>query len=426
MKAVAYGGVAALIVACLVTGIQLTTGQATPSAPGGSSAPVVAASLRARPSSTPDKDDFYRQPTDGGAEPGDLLRYRQSQVYPAATGSVPAPVHAWQMLYRSTSAKGAANAVSGTLVVPELPWTGSGPRPIIGYAVATHGLADQCAPSYRLAMGTEAEQGQLAKLVLRGWAIAITDYEGLGTPGEHTYVVQRSEGHAVLDAVRAAIRLPDSGLSADAPVGLLGYSQGGGAVAVAAEQAPDYAPELKTVGVAEGGVPADLAAMARSLQGSRFFGLAAAAIVGMNAAYPELEIGDSLSPLGRRLFALFDTGCVSAFISPELPFHRSRELGDKDDPLAEPKLLEKLTENRVGSVAPRMPVRLYHAQRDEFIPPAVARALFAEYCRRGARVQFEMFPGKDHGGAAAAGMPDAVAWLAARFDGDPAPNSCAR
>ena len=53
----------------------------------------------------------------------------------------------------------------------------------------------------------------------RGWAVAVSDYEGLGTPGQHTYVVGRSEGRAVLDMARAAQRLPGTGLTTSTPVG---------------------------------------------------------------------------------------------------------------------------------------------------------------------------------------------------------------
>jgi hypothetical protein len=40
----------------------------------------------------------------------------------------------------------------------------------------------------------------------------LTDHGGLGTPGPHTYAVGQPEGHAALDAARAAARVPGSGL----------------------------------------------------------------------------------------------------------------------------------------------------------------------------------------------------------------------
>ena len=42
------------------------------------------------------------------------------------------------------------------------------------------------------------------------------------------------------------------------PVGVVGYSGGSIATEFASELAPRYAPELKLVGVAEGGIPVDL------------------------------------------------------------------------------------------------------------------------------------------------------------------------
>ena len=40
-----------------------------------------------------------------------------------------------------------------------------------------------------LASGTEFEYPVFELALVRGWAVAVTDYEGLGTPGEHTDAV---------------------------------------------------------------------------------------------------------------------------------------------------------------------------------------------------------------------------------------------
>src|SRR5699024_268392 len=110
----------------------------------------------------------------------------------------------------------------------------------------------------------------IANLLSKGFAVMVTDYEGLGMPGGHTYVVGQSEGRALLDGVRAAQKLPGSGLSTSSPVGLMGYSQGGGAAGWAAELAGTYAPELKLRGTVAGGVPADLLAVAEFAEGGPF------------------------------------------------------------------------------------------------------------------------------------------------------------
>ena len=44
----------------------------------------------------------------------------------------------------------------------------------------------------------------MKQLVDAGYVVAATDYEGLGTPGVHPYLVGESEGRSVLDAARAA------------------------------------------------------------------------------------------------------------------------------------------------------------------------------------------------------------------------------
>ena len=144
------------------------------------------------------------------ADSGTLLSARATTVF---VGPFPAPVEAWHLLYRSTSATGEPDAVSGTLLVPPAPWSRGGPRPLVTSAVGTHGLGDQCAPSNLLAHGIENESALLAQALSQGWAVVVTDYEGLGTPGTHTYAVGQSEGRAVLDAARAAAEVSRAGLS---------------------------------------------------------------------------------------------------------------------------------------------------------------------------------------------------------------------
>jgi alpha-beta hydrolase superfamily lysophospholipase len=95
-------------------------------------------------------------------------------------------------------------------------------------------------------------------MVARGFAIVMTDYQGLGTPGLHTYVNRVAQGNAMLDAARAAKKLTGTSLKPDGPLAFWGYSQGGGAAASAAELASRYAPELKVVGTYAGAPHADL------------------------------------------------------------------------------------------------------------------------------------------------------------------------
>jgi hypothetical protein len=358
-------------------------------------------------------------PADG---PGTLVE--ATPVTVLAAPLLPEPgVRAWSLAYRSTSATGTANRVSGTLMVPETAWRGEGPRPVVGYAVGTHGLGDQCAPSAYLVAGREQELGLMRQALHRGWAVVVPDYEGLGTPGDHTYGVAIAEGHAALDAVRAAIRVDGAGLSADAPVALWGYSQGGGATAKAAELAARYAPELDVRGAAPGGVPADLVAVTEHLDGGPAAGLVVAGAAGLDTAYPELGLYDQLTPRGRALVDAERRQCVEQLVFTGA-FTHSSDLSTVPDPLHQPAVLARLRENGAGAIAPAFPVRVYHAQADELIPVAVGRRLVADWCGLGVTVEYEEMPAQTHTPGAAVGAPRTVDWIADRFAGRDAASTC--
>lgn len=123
----------------------------------------------------------------------------------------------------------------------------------------------------------------MTNLLNQGYALAVTDYQGLGTPGEHTYMNRKVQGTAVIDSVRAAQHLTGSGVPDDGPVAFVGYSQGGGGAASAAEMASTYAPELDLRGTFAGAVPADLSAVGANLDGGRYSMFAAYAMSGLAA-----------------------------------------------------------------------------------------------------------------------------------------------
>jgi hypothetical protein len=363
---------------------------------------------------------FVAAPPAHAAAAGDVVTAQPTTVYLLPGKLLEVPVNAWHLLYRSTSATGSLNAVSGTLLVPKASYP-LGKRPIIGYAVGTHGLGDQCAPSASMSQGREAELALVSLFLLKGYAVAITDYEGLGTPGVHTYMAGVSQGHAVLDSIRAATRVPGSGLSTGGPVAVMGYSQGGASAAWAAQVQPSYASELRLKGVAAGGVPADLHAVAAHLDGGANFGLAAAAGVGFDAAYPELDLNADLNDRGRALLADAADDCVGDL--DKLAGLRFSDLSPVDL-MNQPKWLARLAENRLGAIAPRVPMFIYHAQGDEIIPQTISATLRSEYCRAGVNLRWTSLPAPNHVTGAIEGGPLAIEWLALRILGLPAFGNC--
>lgn len=66
-----------------------------------------------------------------------------------------------------------------------------------------------------------------------GYVVCATDYQGLGSPGQHRYIVTRTQARDAVYLVHAARMLGDRG--AGNRVGSVGWSQGGGASAAVAE-----------------------------------------------------------------------------------------------------------------------------------------------------------------------------------------------
>jgi hypothetical protein len=365
----------------------------------------------ADPPQGPGGDAFYTPPNPLPAGvPGDVIWWRD---LPAQSD-----VKSHLVLYRSESATGQPIAVSGRVLVPIAAWKGKGVRPIVSVASGTRGIGDSCAPSkfqpdYEKPLFIDA-------MLRRGWAVAITDYEGLGTPGTHTYIVGRSEGRTVIDVVRAATRLPAAGLAPGGSVAFSGYSQGGGGAAWAGELAPRYAPELNVVGVTAGGTPADLTVVSESLEGSIGFGFLLLSALGLDAAYPELNLPAYLNDKGRTLYNTQQGACVDAVLG-----YAFGHIADYTtvNPLADPRWQARLAENKLGATPPRAPIYLFHGVVDEIIPLSQAETLRRQYCAAGVQVTWATFIG-EHVTTLVFSAGDVVNYLADRFAGKPARSNC--
>jgi len=331
---------------------------------------------------------------------------------------IPIPVRSWQALARSTDATGHPVAVATTLMVPLTPYL-IGKRPLVSYQSAIDSLGDQCDPSYQLRTGTHAELALMELALTRGWAVVNTDYH---QGPRDAYGAGPMEGHGVLDGIRAAVRLPGTGLSGvGTPVGLWGYSGGGLATSWAAESQSSYAPELNVKGVASGGTPADLAAAGRQMDGGPFSGLFLAAAVGISREYP--EILTVLNDAGRAMLERMGDLCV-AEETAMFAFRRLNEFTTVPDPLSDPVVTGVLDQIELGQVTPKAPVYLYHSALDELIPYAGVRELRRTWCDGGGKVQFYTDFVSEHVVLAASGAPAAVSYLDGRFLGLPAPNNC--
>ncbi|TML41443.1 MAG: alpha/beta fold hydrolase [Actinobacteria bacterium] len=374
-------GLAALVAACLVP--ACTSGVHTAGAPAAAPlAPGTPAGVRAGP-------------------PGDAFYQPPSPLPPGKPGTV-----IWATPIGgpgdSVGFKGGGHGVERPVGPGD-----DGGRQGVGRAAAgtvlgrVAGLDGRCAPSKSNGAGEAAEVA--ARLVPRGFVVTATDYEGLGTPGVHPWVVGQSEGRAVLDSIRAARQL-----TAD-PAGqavVWGHSQGGGAALFAAELAPTYGAGAGVVGAVAGAPAVELKLLAVGLRTSPFFGYVIMAAAGFHAAYPELDLSQVLTAKGLRL----------------------RGANPDDYLKADPGTVEPfatfLEENTPGNIATTVPIFVYHGDQDEQIPVVASLLLLQRVCRVGGfTVLRRTYAGASHVGVIAAATADIDRWISDRLAGTPPPTT---
>ncbi len=180
------------------------------------------------------------------------------------------PAHrSFRVIYRSTAIDGTPNVESAAVYVP----TGLGGfawRPLGGWKIAawdhaTTGGADICAPS-RVADKIDGPNGTkidnpdyymheitgneiISNLLAKNLVNVKVDYEGLGTPGKHPYLIAKSLGRSTIDAVKAtrAFLAANFG-TASTDWAVAGQSEGGIAALGTSSLAATLAPELNLKG----------------------------------------------------------------------------------------------------------------------------------------------------------------------------------
>lgn len=358
--------------------------------------------------------------------PGKLLsRHTLSKA-----ASLPSARKNWRITYKSQDGKGKPIVVSGMVSVPR----GKAPKggwPVLSWGHGTTGFADVCAPSAQ-GTGGLASPGYLGVMnefvdhwVAKGYAVARTDYEGLGTPGGHTYMNAVSASNTLTDIVRAARQL-------DKKIGktwvTAGHSQGGQAVVAAATWAPKRAPELNLVGavsIAPGGVGlAQTPAWVRSAPpGSEAIQHYIPLIVlGAAAAEPSIDPSAILSTDASGLVDFTKTSCPGQPAPPTIP---TDKLFVTDTDLT--ALESYLDAQDPLKLRPQVPVLLQAGVADTQVALAGVRGMRQVYCATGSSVALREYPGLDHRPMLMdpAPLADAKVWIDGVVKGKQPTSECA-
>jgi len=138
-------------------------------------------------------------------------------------GTATTGVRVVRLSYRTIRSNGTEAVSTASMYLPLVPR--ALPAPVILVGRSTSGLADRCAPSK-----SELPQENYAlPLAAHGFVTITPDFAGLGNEGVHAYLDNHEAAIELFDAARAArAMLPGNVIGA--PVGAIGYSQGGGTV----------------------------------------------------------------------------------------------------------------------------------------------------------------------------------------------------
>ncbi|MEC3913004.1 lipase family protein [Nocardia sp. CDC160] len=355
---------------------------------------------------------------------GSVIQLRPLTGDPALAGA-----RNYLVLYRSIDMRGETVAVSGTLAVPD----GTPPPggwPLISWAHGTTGVADVCAPSQDTS--PEFPAHDYTSLVRRvqerwiaaGYAVAQTDYQGLGTPGPHGYLIGTAEQRAVTDMARAAREVdPEIGTRWVA----MGHSQGGQAAIFTDAQAQRWAPELQLLG-SVALAPAShqgIGLQASQLANSAGVAGALTPLTGGAMAFLPLIIRGAqtvadvdparfLTPRAQSMLGQADTGCIGQLrqadswggMAADEVFTRTADLS---------ALTRVLNDNDPSALSFTQPLLVLQGRSDTTVPALATDAMVVQQQAGGQPVQYRGYPGIDHRGVLEASFNDALAWVDTRF-----------
>ena len=345
-------------------------------------------------------------------------------VSAVAFAGAPDGAQAYRIVYHSTDGAGVAVDVTGVIIVP----AGSAPtggRDIVAWAHGTSGIAGTCAPSTNSWLFDSI--AGLSDLLKRGYIVAATDYQGLGGPGPHPYLVGSSAAHSVLDAVRASRALPN--VAASNRFAVWGESQGGHATLWTAQLAAAYAPELQLVGAAAAAPPVDLAANLTGNKNAAVRALSTAYAGASWSAVYGVPLSTITGPVGQDLIRRLAKNCVTLDgfkLRTKIGLMRLTYRLRGVDLNTSPRWAELMKANSVAARKLDVPLLIAQGSADVIVAPEVTRSFARKMCQAGQPLRFVEIDGGDHITIAKRTATTTIDWIGDRFAGKAAPDDCSR
>jgi pimeloyl-ACP methyl ester carboxylesterase len=323
------------------------------------------------------------------------------------SANLPAHARSFLVLYRSVSPAGRTVPVSGMVSLPR----GAAPKggwPVVSWAHGTTGVADVCAPSRLLPRpSTEYSRGlnaEMGEWIREGFAVAQTDYQGLGTAGMHPYLIGTAEGRSVIDIVSGARGL-DHGVGRRWVA--VGHSQGGHAALWAAALGPRWAPGLHLAGAAPLAPASHIgeqAALITQVEGNPFGGLPALIVAAaLDAA--GIPPATALSDRAVELYPQIEQVCLDRLSAPDsyggVALKDLFRSGYDTAPL-----LKVVSANDPEDLTIRVPLLVAQGKADHTVLPGFTDQTVSDLRGRGTKITYKTYPGIDHNHVVAASRRD--------------------
>jgi secretory lipase len=312
-----------------------------------------------------------------------------------ASASLPAALRlndaarAAKVWYRSTDWAGRPTVVSGTVTVPAgLPPAGG--WPVVSFGHGLSGIADACAPSRT--GPSPWERAVQEALLDAGYIVAVSDFQGIGTPGPASIGHGIATAEALIDIVRATGQL--ARISRDWVA--VGYSLGGQGALFTGSVAPGYAPELRERGIV--GMAA-VSQWALLTEGGSAPSLPVApsgpfALSSLERSFAEgFRARDWTTPAGQALVEKARHICIDEMVTELAGITNAEFYTDPAAAAAEQIRLMADQEIPVADYA--IPVRLVHGTADQ-LPAIISEITAGQLAAAGTDAQFIPVDGADH------------------------------
>ena len=370
---------------------------------------------------------------------------QESWVDPGVSGGA----HKLRVLYATEREPGEMIATSGAVYLPEK--RRGDPSPLLVLGHGSVGVADICAPSREDPEGFEKDWKGLAYTFAGdGWIAIQPDFPGLGTPGATTWMHSLDEGHAMLDATRAARQLFEAG-ALSSHNALVGHSNGAHAALSAQSQAQSYGLDgsLDAVVVynpfwlSNAAWGALLTTMGNALINPVFMANTMMYFYGHLDAYegPDHNLDAFLPDKADAIHTMLESGCwqvvtreaggppslgiqigADAYVQSYIDEVGACATGTCSGPLADTWKARWVTDRPPPDTA--IPIVHWMGALDDFLVPGYQQCGIDRLVDQGGPIEVCVEAGSDHSGILSRSAAWVHGYLASVLLGNPAPAAC--